>query len=93
MALLLPRLLRVEGVVMSKKLRWSQGGASGMTPDVVATVWPDQPEMLDGHRLDGFCWCQPLAEDTGDGYVYVHRRSLDAPHKEPTATVDRARPR
>jgi hypothetical protein len=35
------------------------------------------------HILDGFCWCQPLAEaqPTG-GYIYIHRRTLDSPHIE-----------
>jgi hypothetical protein len=35
------------------------------------TVLPDG-----GHRLDGFCWCQPTAELDGDGHIYVHREVL-----------------
>lgn len=43
---------------------------------------PDEPE----HQMNGFCWCQPLAEEqlTG-GWVYIHRRSLDSPHIEEDA--------
>ncbi len=35
------------------------------------------------HKLDGFCWCQPLVETQLDGsHLYIHRRSLDSPHIE-----------
>ena len=40
----------------------------------------EEPE----HQLHGFCWCQPLVETdvaTGDS-LFIHRRSLDAPHIE-----------
>ena len=35
------------------------------------------------HKLDGFCWCQPLVETQLDGsHLFIHRRSLDDPHLE-----------
>lgn len=37
------------------------------------------------HKLNGFCWCQPLVETdlvTG-GQLYIHRRSIDSSHIEP----------
>jgi hypothetical protein len=40
----------------------------------------DEPE----HDLHGMCWCSPLVETdvaTGD-HLFIHRRSLDAPHIE-----------
>lgn len=46
---------------------------------VVPETWSTENE----HVLNGFCWCQPLAEAQPDGgYVYIHRRTLDSPHIE-----------
>lgn len=41
-----------------------------VSPPVVANASrSDESE----HQLSGFCWCQPTAEDTGDGHIFVHR--------------------
>ncbi len=51
-----------------------------MTNEGHVTPCPDEPE----HRLDGYCWCQPVVEDVPpDGRIYIHRRTLDSPHIEP----------
>jgi hypothetical protein len=49
--------------------------------DNVSHVYPEDSEPE--HKLDGFCWCQPLVEDVApEGRIYIHRRSLDSPHIE-----------
>jgi len=53
--------------------------ASGDANTAHVTPEPDDPP----HKLDGFCWCQPVYEDVGlEGRIYIHRRSLDSPHRE-----------
>jgi hypothetical protein len=54
-------------------------------------VTPETASDEPTHQLDGFCWCQPLAEVEIGGVVYIHRRTLDSPHIETDSREGRTR--
>jgi len=57
-----------------------------VSDDKTVHVYPvddvGQPDETD-HRLDGFCWCQPSVEEVPpDGRIFIHRQTIDSPHRE-----------